>query len=69
MIAKFKTAETRKTQSTIVRLDPDLHKRLRIAAIEQRISMNEAINKAVENWLTQRKQVNRVETAKRTPRK
>jgi len=38
-------------QPTIFRLDAEVHKDLRIAAIEQGISMNEAIKQAVETWL------------------
>lgn len=38
-------------KSTIFRLDPEIHKSLRIAAIEEGISMNEALTQAVETWL------------------
>ena len=38
-------------KSTMFRLDPDTHKALRIAAIEEGISMNEALTQAVEAWL------------------
>ena len=38
-------------KSTVFRLDPEIHKTLRIAAIEQGISMNEALTQAVETWL------------------
>jgi predicted HicB family RNase H-like nuclease len=41
-------------QATIIRLDPSVHKALRIAAIEEGITMNEAIKQAVELWLKQR---------------
>jgi predicted HicB family RNase H-like nuclease len=38
-------------QATQVRIEPELHKALRIAAIEAGVSMNKAINEAVEIWL------------------
>jgi len=38
-------------KSTVFRLDPETHKALRIAAIEEGISMNEALTQAVEAWL------------------
>ncbi len=38
-------------KSTVFRLDPEIHKALRIAAIEAGISMNEALTQAVEAWL------------------
>ena len=38
-------------KSTVFRLDPEIHKTLRIAAIEQGNSMNEALTQAVEAWL------------------
>ena len=38
-------------KSTLFRLDPDIHKALRIAAIEEGISMNEALTQAVDMWL------------------
>jgi predicted HicB family RNase H-like nuclease len=38
-------------KSTVFRLNPETHKALRIAAIEQGISMNEALTQAVEKWL------------------
>ena len=40
-------------QPTMFRLDADTHKALRIAAIEEGISMNEALMQAVEIWLKQ----------------
>jgi predicted HicB family RNase H-like nuclease len=40
-----------KMKSTVFRLDPEVHKALRIAAIERSISMNEALTQAVEAWL------------------
>ena len=42
-------------KATILRLDPETHKSLRIAAIEDEVSMNDAINHAVELWLRERK--------------
>jgi len=38
-------------KSTVFRLDPEIHKALRIAAIEADISMNEALTQAVKTWL------------------
>lgn len=38
-------------KATAFRLDPEIHKALRIAAIEREISMNEALTQAVEAWL------------------
>ena len=38
-------------KSTVFRLDPEIHKALRIAAIEVGISMNEALTQAVDAWL------------------
>ena len=38
-------------KSTVFRLNPETHKALRIAAIEEGISMNEALTQAVEAWL------------------
>jgi len=38
-------------KSTVFRLDPETHKTLRIAAIEEGISMNEALTQAVQAWL------------------
>jgi len=38
-------------RSTILRLESETHKALRIAAIEAEISMNDAINQAVALWL------------------
>lgn len=42
-------------QATQVRIEPELHKALRIAAIEAGMSMNAAINQAVEIWLKEQK--------------
>ena len=42
-------------KGTMFRLDPDTHKALRIAAIEEGISMQEALTKAVEAWLKEHK--------------
>ena len=38
-------------KATILRLNPETHKLLRIAAIEAELSMNDAINQAVVLWL------------------
>jgi predicted HicB family RNase H-like nuclease len=38
-------------KATMFRIEPELHKTLRIAAIEAGISMNEAVKQAVEMWL------------------
>jgi predicted HicB family RNase H-like nuclease len=43
--------EVKEMKGTMFRLDPDTHKALRIAAIEQGISMQEALTRAVEKWL------------------
>jgi predicted HicB family RNase H-like nuclease len=43
----------KKMKSTVFRLDPETHKALRIAAIEEGISMNEALTQAVETWLNE----------------
>jgi predicted HicB family RNase H-like nuclease len=47
--------EGKEMKSTVFRLDPETHKALRIAAIEQGISMNEALTQAVETWLKEHK--------------
>jgi predicted HicB family RNase H-like nuclease len=41
-------------RATILRLESETHKALRIAAIEADISMNDAINQAVALWLKER---------------
>ena len=38
-------------KATLFRLDAEVHKTLRIAAIEEGISMNEALTQAVDAWL------------------
>lgn len=38
-------------RATILRLETETHRALRIAAIESDISMNDAINQAVSLWL------------------
>ena len=38
-------------QATMFRLDPELHKMLRLTAIAGGISMNDALKQAVEMWL------------------
>jgi predicted HicB family RNase H-like nuclease len=47
--------EAKPMRATILRLEPETHKALRIAAIEADISMNDAINQAVALWLKDRK--------------
>jgi len=42
-------------RATILRLDAEMHKQLRIAAIEADMSMNDAINQAVALWLKEQK--------------
>jgi predicted HicB family RNase H-like nuclease len=43
--------EAKAMKQTLFRLDTETHKRLRIAALEEGKSMNEALNEAVEMWL------------------
>jgi hypothetical protein len=38
-------------KGTMFRIDADIHKQLRIAAIEEGISMQEALTRAVVAWL------------------
>ena len=45
------TKEVKKVRATILRLEAETHKALRIAAIASDISMNDAINQAVNLWL------------------
>jgi len=52
MIAK----EGRSVQTTVFRLDTEIHRALRIAALERGISMGEALRQAVELWLGHHKQ-------------
>ena len=47
--------EVKNMKGTMFRLDRDTHKALRIAAIEEDISMNEALTRAVEMWLKEHK--------------
>lgn len=47
--------EAKAMQATQVRIEAELHKALRIAAIEAGISMNQAINQAVEMWLKEQR--------------
>ena len=42
-------------QATMFRIEPELHKALRIAAIEAGVSMNQAVKEAVELWLKEQK--------------
>ena len=46
-------------RATILRLDAEMHKQLRIAAIEADMSMNDAINQAVALWLKEQKEPER----------
>lgn len=46
-----KRKEERTLKGTMFRLDAETHKALRIAAIEEGISMNEALTQAVGMWL------------------
>jgi HicB-like protein involved in pilus formation len=46
-----KTEEVKQMKLTAFRLDPEIHKALKIAAIEAGISMNEALTQAVQTWL------------------
>jgi predicted HicB family RNase H-like nuclease len=52
--------EERPMKSTLFRLDPDTHKTLRIAALEEGISMNEALTQAVDMWLREHRKRKRV---------
>jgi predicted HicB family RNase H-like nuclease len=45
----------RTMKATMFRIDPELHKALRIAAIEVGVSMNQAVKEAVELWLKEHK--------------
>jgi len=47
--------EVKRMQATMFRLDAETHKALRIAAIEHGISMNEAVNQAINVWLKEHK--------------
>ena len=42
-------------RATILRLEAETHRALRIAAFEADISMNDAINQAVALWLKEQK--------------
>ncbi len=42
-------------QTTNFQLDLETHKKLRIAAIEARVSMGEAIRQAIKLWLKQQR--------------
>jgi hypothetical protein len=43
----------RRLRATHFQVDPATHKRLRHAAIEEGISMGEAIRRAIDGWLTE----------------
>ena len=49
---------------TNFRLDPEDHKAVRIAAIEDGLSMAEALRQAIKLWLKERKQTARKEVKK-----
>ncbi len=50
------TAKSEKRlQTTVFRLPTEIHKALRQAALEQGISMGEALRQAVEMWLKEHK--------------
>jgi predicted HicB family RNase H-like nuclease len=59
----MKRKEVKTVQATNFRLDPETHKALRIAAIEDGVSMAEALRQAIELWLKERKRA-RKETGK-----
>jgi predicted HicB family RNase H-like nuclease len=50
----IKKAE-KQMKATMFRIDPELHRELRIAAIEAGVSMNQAVKEAVEIWLKEQK--------------
>ena len=52
---KSKKGGQKIVQATMFRLDPETHKELRIAAIEEGLSMNEVLKQAVEQWLQKHK--------------
>ncbi len=45
----------KRLQTTVFRLPTEVHKALRLAALEQGISMGEALRQAVEMWLKEPK--------------
>jgi predicted HicB family RNase H-like nuclease len=44
-----------KRKASVFRIEPELHKALRIAAIEAGVSMNQAVKEAVELWLKEKR--------------
>jgi predicted HicB family RNase H-like nuclease len=46
---------TTDVHTTVFRLDPKLHRELKLAAVENNISMGEAIRRAIELWLKDQK--------------
>jgi len=42
-------------KASVFRIEPELHKALRIAAIEAGVSMNQAVKEAVELWLKEKR--------------
>ena len=52
-MARKNTKEVKQMKSTLFRLNPAVHKALRMAALDMDISMNEALTQAVEAWLKQ----------------
>ena len=53
MVGKKEVVKT--VQTTNFRLDTETHKALRIAAIEEGLSMAEALRQAIELWLKERR--------------
>jgi predicted HicB family RNase H-like nuclease len=45
--------------TTVFQLAPKLHRELKLAAVENNISMGEAIRRAIELWLKQQKKPKR----------
>jgi hypothetical protein len=45
--------------TTVFRLDPSLHRDLKFAAVENDISMGEAMRRAIELWLREQKRKKR----------
>jgi len=55
----MKRREVKTVQATNFRLDTETHKALRIAAIEEGLSMAEALRRAIELWLKERRRARR----------
>jgi hypothetical protein len=60
----MKRKEVKSVQATNFRLDSETHKALRIAAIEDGLSMAQALRQAIELWLKERKKGARKEIKK-----